>query len=111
MEKQGATPEQAAENFWVLDNRGLITCARQDLPPHVAPFARPCGDQEGRGLLGTIRKVSPGCGGRVGGGWGGAGGVGQVYVAAELEHGKHTGLVMCVRRGAWAVVCCTCRPP
>jgi hypothetical protein len=76
MEKQGATPEQAAENFWVLDNRGLVTCARKDLPPHVAPFARPCGDQEGRGLLGTIRKVSRGGGGCCGR-WGGAGGCGS----------------------------------
>jgi malate dehydrogenase (decarboxylating) len=53
--------EQAAANFWVLDKDGLITQARSDLPPHVAPFARPTGgtDVEGASLLEVVKAVKP----------------------------------------------------
>lgn len=40
MQAHGLTPEAAAANFHVIDDRGLITTARECLPPHVVRFAR-----------------------------------------------------------------------
>jgi malate dehydrogenase (decarboxylating) len=62
MAKHGQmSKETAAENFWVLDKDGLITQARGNLEPHVAPFARPTGgkDVEGASLLEVVKAVKP----------------------------------------------------
>ncbi|KAI8465581.1 MAG: NAD malic enzyme [Monoraphidium minutum] len=59
METQGLAPEEAQSNFWVLDVNGLITNARGDIPPHVAPFARPEAGLEGLSLLEVVRRVKP----------------------------------------------------
>lgn len=62
MEQHGLTPEEAADNFWVLDADGLITEERADLPAHVRRFAR--SDErgtDGERLLETIRRVKPTC--------------------------------------------------
>jgi len=59
--KHGATAAEAASRFWVLDARGLVTRARGDLSPTVAPFARPAGgdDSEGEPLASVVARVAP----------------------------------------------------
>lgn len=57
----GATAAEAAANFYILDARGLVTRARGDLSPTVAPFARPAGgqDEEGESLASVVARVAP----------------------------------------------------
>lgn len=60
MVDHGLSPEQAAANFWVLDNRGLITAQRPNLPPHVQRFARrDPGSTDGMSLVDTIKHAKP----------------------------------------------------
>lgn len=60
MEKAGLSFYQATQQFWVLDNKGLITSARHDsLQAHVRPFARPEQNTEGEGILDVIKRVKP----------------------------------------------------
>ncbi|CAM9116094.1 unnamed protein product [Chrysoparadoxa australica] len=60
MERHGLTQEEAALNFWVLDQNGLITTARSDIPEEAAPFARPEADLEGKSLLEIVKHANPG---------------------------------------------------
>lgn len=65
MEKHGATPEEAARNFWLLDANGLITEGRvstASLEPYVRRFARPSGPGEvegGAGVEEVVKTVRP----------------------------------------------------
>ncbi|KIY95784.1 hypothetical protein MNEG_12178 [Monoraphidium neglectum] len=59
MEAQGAAPEQARGNFWVLSSKGLITAARPAIPCNVVPFARPEAELEGSCLLDVVRRARP----------------------------------------------------
>ena len=70
--KQGLTPEEAQQKFWLIDREGLITCysknltpgqlffARKDFPPNTEPVS----------LLNVIERIKPniliGCSSRAG---------------------------------------------
>lgn len=55
----------ANKQFWLLDKNGLVTCARKDLDPEAASFARGTGPEEieglheGASLLEVVKKVKP----------------------------------------------------
>nr|AIT70123.1 malic enzyme [Desmarestia viridis] len=63
MEKHGATPEEAAGNFWVLDADGLITEGRNaSIEKATRRFARPAGDgtlEDGADVETVVKKVRP----------------------------------------------------
>eukprot|EP00884_Botryococcus_braunii_P012100 jgi/Botrbrau1/20891/Bobra.0135s0022.1 len=56
----GLDPEEAATRFWVLDQRGLITTRRADIPSYVRQFARRGPeDVEGESLHSVVQRVKP----------------------------------------------------
>eukprot|EP00951_Prasinocladus_malaysianus_P048280 scaffold656665_cov52-Prasinocladus_malaysianus.AAC.1 len=70
MEKHGLTPEQAAGNFHIIDHKGLITQAREDLEQNTVAktvltesfavkFARPETEHEGASLADVVKMVKP----------------------------------------------------
>jgi len=68
MSEQGVSPEQAHQNCWFFDSRGLLTAEREDIPPQKLPYAHhhsPIGD-----FAEAIRVLQPtaiiGCAGQTG---------------------------------------------
>ncbi|MFJ9350494.1 NAD-dependent malic enzyme [Streptomyces sp. NPDC101237] len=64
MLRDGATPEQAKKNIWLIDVHGLVTDDMPDLPDYQQVYARPKSEVSGWGdgeidLLSTIRHVKP----------------------------------------------------
>jgi len=67
MEKAGGfSADAAARNFWILNNEGLITSDRPDLPSYVKKFARNNGEsnaqgveKDGESLLEVVNRVKP----------------------------------------------------
>jgi malate dehydrogenase (decarboxylating) len=58
--KYGLSAEEAAERFHILDQFGLITSAREEIPPHIVPFARKDSDSvEGEQLVDVVRRTKP----------------------------------------------------
>eukprot|EP01117_Protostelium_nocturnum_P006409 TRINITY_DN2311_c0_g1_i1.p1 TRINITY_DN2311_c0_g1~~TRINITY_DN2311_c0_g1_i1.p1 ORF type:complete len:599 (+),score=216.84 TRINITY_DN2311_c0_g1_i1:63-1859(+) len=58
MKKHGLTLEEGARNFWLVDDKGLISDNRVNLSTGQKVFARP-DMQDGIPLLEVIRKVKP----------------------------------------------------
>lgn len=62
MVKQGLSPDEAASRFYILDSCGLVTKDREDLPDHVAAFARKDGEsREGEKFMDVLKRVKPTC--------------------------------------------------
>lgn len=59
MQKQGASQEEAKENFWIVDYRGLVTTERPGLEGNVTPFARSSAEDEGEALEAVVKRVKP----------------------------------------------------
>ncbi|MFE6160600.1 NAD-dependent malic enzyme [Streptomyces sp. NPDC056486] len=64
MERDGATPEEAKSNIWLVDVHGLVTDDMQDLPDYQRSYARPKADvsswSDGEvDLLTTVKQVKP----------------------------------------------------
>ncbi|MFF3733122.1 NAD-dependent malic enzyme [Streptomyces sp. NPDC002476] len=64
MLRDGATPEQAKSNIWLVDIHGLVTDDMQDLPDYQRVYARPKSETRtwadgGADLLATIKHVKP----------------------------------------------------
>ncbi|MFE4540053.1 NAD-dependent malic enzyme [Streptomyces scopuliridis] len=64
MLRDGATPEQAKNNIWLVDIHGLVTDDMRDLPDYQRVYARPKSDvgrwaDDGADLLTTIKHVKP----------------------------------------------------
>jgi len=57
--KFGVEETQAHKNFFILDDKGLITTKRQDLTPIVQPFARQESENEGLDILSVVKKYKP----------------------------------------------------
>lgn len=61
LQRYGLSKEDAAKNFCVLDNKGLITEARSNLTTRVKPFAWSEIENEGLSILEVIKKYKPTC--------------------------------------------------
>jgi malate dehydrogenase (oxaloacetate-decarboxylating) len=66
MIRDGATPEQATSQVWLVDKQGLLTSAMTDLRDYQTPYARPANEvagwasgDAGISLLETVRRVKP----------------------------------------------------
>lgn len=64
MLRDGATPEQAKNNIWLVDIHGLVTEDMQDLPDYQRAYARPKSESSARpdgetNLLATVEHVKP----------------------------------------------------
>jgi malate dehydrogenase (oxaloacetate-decarboxylating) len=66
MVRDGATPEQAGSQVWLIDKQGLLTSDMKDLRDFQRPYARKSDEVRGWkgagekiGLLETVRKVKP----------------------------------------------------
>lgn len=64
MLRDGATPEQAKNNIWLVDIHGLVTDDMQDLPDYQRVYARSKSETNawaggGADLLTTIKQVKP----------------------------------------------------
>ena len=58
MVENGLTPEQARQQFWLVDSKGLVTTSRGDtLAEHKVPYAREEGYLET--LLEVVKQVKP----------------------------------------------------
>lgn len=62
MIRNGCSEEEAARNFWVLDQFGLVTEARGDVGELLSVFQRPTaeGPHEGEPLLTVVERVRSG---------------------------------------------------
>ena len=61
LQRFGLSTAEAADRFFVLDNLGLITAARNDLTHRVKAFARLETADEGMDLISVIKKYKPTC--------------------------------------------------
>jgi malic enzyme len=60
MIKHGLSGEEASANFWVIDQKGLITESRSGIQKHVKVFARKTDDdKDGEELLEVVKRVKP----------------------------------------------------
>lgn len=59
MIRNGCSEEDAARNFWVLDQFGLVTEARGEVGELLTTFQRPTseGPHEGESLLAVVERV------------------------------------------------------
>jgi malate dehydrogenase (decarboxylating) len=56
----GLSPEEAAGRFHIIDQYGLITSSRSNLPSHIMPFARTdSGSVDGETLVSVLRRTKP----------------------------------------------------
>ncbi|GBG73855.1 hypothetical protein CBR_g17566 [Chara braunii] len=86
---EGVSPQtlkKAAENFWIMDSRGLVTESRKDMDPDVKDYARSLTGNlalpEGAPLLDVVKKVKPDV-------LLGLSGVGGIFNKQVLEAMKH----------------------
>ncbi|MFF2426832.1 NAD-dependent malic enzyme [Streptomyces mirabilis] len=64
MVRDGATPDEAKNNIWLIDIHGLVTDDMRDLPDYQQAYARPRSEVEGWSdgeidLLTTLQHVKP----------------------------------------------------
>lgn len=61
LQRYGVSARKALENFYILDDKGLISASRMNLSPRVKPFARKETEMEGMQLLDVVKHVKPSC--------------------------------------------------
>lgn len=61
LQRYGLSDMQAASNFWVIDEKGLITQSRNQVPNRMRPYLRRETEMEGIGLEELVRTVKPHC--------------------------------------------------
>ena len=61
LQRYGLSDMQAAQNFWVLDEKGLITQARQGTPNRMRPYLRRESELEGMSLEDVVKTIKPHC--------------------------------------------------
>src|SRR5262249_39606362 len=60
MIRDGATPEQATDQVWLVDKQGLLTSDMTDLRDYQMPYARRADEIDGGlPLLEVVRRVKP----------------------------------------------------
>lgn len=62
MIKHGLSGEEASANFWVVDDRGMISSSRSGIQEHVQVFARVQEEEkqhDGDSLLDVVKRVKP----------------------------------------------------